>query len=268
MDGQILIWDSSTGSRLQTLEGDNSSIEWLQWHPRGNVVLAGSEDFMLWMWNGETGNFLNNFSGHRGPVRCGCFTPDGKHIVSGGDDPDNSIRIWNPRTAECLHVMEGHPFHSAGLSSIAVNPIGQLILSGSIDGGVRVSNLESGRNIGALTGHSGSVECFGFCETPSVFVSGGTDGKMLIFDRNNLTLRGNCQHLDAVTKIASVSGGHLFVSGCLDGVLRLWDIRNYQCLKEWKGHQDAIQDFVLNPEQTLVLTGSDDGTALLFPFQI
>jgi ribosome assembly protein SQT1 len=28
------------------------------WHPKGDVVLAGSEDFTLWMWLAQSGNCM------------------------------------------------------------------------------------------------------------------------------------------------------------------------------------------------------------------
>ena len=35
----------------------------------------------------------------------------------------------------------------------------------------------------------------------------------------------------------------LVYTACLDGVIRLWDARNGQCVTQWAGHQDAILDF-------------------------
>lgn len=51
--------------------------QWVRWHPRGHVVLAGSEDSSVWMWNADTSAFMNTFLGHGGSVTCGDFTPDG-----------------------------------------------------------------------------------------------------------------------------------------------------------------------------------------------
>lgn len=51
--------------------------QWVKWHPRGHLILAGSEDFTAWLWNANSGACLNVFSGHSGPVTCGDFTPDG-----------------------------------------------------------------------------------------------------------------------------------------------------------------------------------------------
>lgn len=80
-------------------------MQWIKWHPRGHLVLAGSEDASVWMWNADNSAFLNTFSGHASAVTCGDFTPDGKTICTGSDDA--SLRIWNPRTGESNHVVKG-----------------------------------------------------------------------------------------------------------------------------------------------------------------
>ena len=52
------MWDPSDGRLLQTLEGPGGSVDWVKWHPKGNVVLAGSEDFTMWMWLAQTGSCM------------------------------------------------------------------------------------------------------------------------------------------------------------------------------------------------------------------
>lgn len=55
------------------------------------------------------------FTGHSGPVRCGSFTPDGKLVVTGGGEGDNSLKVWDPKNGSCtLSVMDAHNYHSAG----------------------------------------------------------------------------------------------------------------------------------------------------------
>ena len=49
------MWDAASGEQRQGLEGPGEAVNWLQWHPRGNVLLAGSEDFTAWLWNAQTG---------------------------------------------------------------------------------------------------------------------------------------------------------------------------------------------------------------------
>lgn len=42
------------GELVRTLEGPSESIVWIQWHPRGDVIIAGSDDNLIWMWNAKT----------------------------------------------------------------------------------------------------------------------------------------------------------------------------------------------------------------------
>jgi WD40 repeat protein len=41
------------------------------------VIIAGSEDCNVWMWNADHKAIMNTFAGHSSTVTCGEFTPDG-----------------------------------------------------------------------------------------------------------------------------------------------------------------------------------------------
>lgn len=58
LDSTVRVWRVSDGACVQTLEGPGDGVEWLTWHPKGDVVLAGSEDFTLWMWLAQSGNCM------------------------------------------------------------------------------------------------------------------------------------------------------------------------------------------------------------------
>ena len=53
-----MIVDAKTGRKLHELEGPTEGIEWLRWHPVGDFVVAGSEDFTAWMWNASLGKCM------------------------------------------------------------------------------------------------------------------------------------------------------------------------------------------------------------------
>lgn len=56
----------------------------------------------------------------------------------------------------------------------------------------------------------------------------------------------------------------LVATGCLDGVVRLWDLRTSACVKTLSGHAEAVQDVVISPSGSMVLSGADDATARVF----
>eukprot|EP01111_Echinosteliopsis_oligospora_P007756 TRINITY_DN2303_c0_g1_i3.p1 TRINITY_DN2303_c0_g1~~TRINITY_DN2303_c0_g1_i3.p1 ORF type:complete len:242 (+),score=79.84 TRINITY_DN2303_c0_g1_i3:51-776(+) len=82
LGGYIGVYNSTTAELVAHLEGTDSGIEWIAWHPKGNIVLAGSEDACAYMWT-STGTMMGVFAGHAAEVGCGGFSPDGKKNSDG-----------------------------------------------------------------------------------------------------------------------------------------------------------------------------------------
>lgn len=97
------------------------------------------------------------FSGHSGPVTAGAFTPDGKHVVSVGGDNDCSLRVWNPKTGECVSTLQGHPYHQEGITCLGVHQDGSVVITGAQDGSVAVSNIHNSRVVASLQGEGGGA---------------------------------------------------------------------------------------------------------------
>lgn len=108
LDGKVKIWDK-LGVLQHTLEGPSGGINWLTWHPKGNALLAGSEDCSVWLWMASANKNVAVFFGHTESVECGAITADGKLCVSGSQD--KTVKIWKPKESACAHTMEGYKFH-------------------------------------------------------------------------------------------------------------------------------------------------------------
>jgi ribosome assembly protein SQT1 len=51
--------------------------QFIDWHPKGNVILAGGADGTIWMWAVPSGTFMKMFLGHSDGITAIQFTPDG-----------------------------------------------------------------------------------------------------------------------------------------------------------------------------------------------
>ncbi|KAL1732380.1 WD40-repeat-containing domain protein [Schizophyllum commune] len=272
MDGKVRLWrrvgkeDWRTWEFLTELQGPDE-VMFLRWHPKGNVLLAGSNDTTLWLWQLPSGNTMQVFAGHTGPVQCGEFTPDGKNIISACGD--GVFLYWNPRDPTPIFKLtpDDGRFNLDGITSIAVNPASTLAIVGGAAGGVRVVSLSKGEVVNALGGHTDgeSIEAISFVDVApgaSVVATGATDGKVCLWDLNTMRLRTTLQHEDAVTTL--LSHKHLLISASADRTLRTWDGKTGALIREMKGHYGPVLGASLALGGDVVLSAGDEGLCLVF----
>ncbi|KAI0303761.1 WD40 repeat-like protein [Multifurca ochricompacta] len=279
MDGRVRVWRRvgketfKTWEFLTELQGPDE-VMWLRWHPKGPVLLAGSNDSTVWLWQLPSGNTMQVFAGHTGPVQCGEFTPDGKRIVTACGD--NTLIYWDPRSPTPLFKLTGQDarFDLGGITSLAINPTSTVAVVGGTEGGVRVVSLSKGEVTSALGGHTQghSVEAIVF-----VNIVGAADGSSapvgsagagivsMFWDLNTSRLRTTLEHDDAVTSLlVHPTKPHLIVSSSADHTLRTWDARGGARVREHKGHQELINGAALGHGGEIIISAGDDGACLVF----
>ncbi|KAJ3102147.1 hypothetical protein HK100_004420 [Physocladia obscura] len=90
------------GILIRTLVGHERGIACLQFD--GNLIVSGSSDQTIKLWNAHTGEQLNTLYGHKELVRTLQF--DDTRIISGGYD--QVIKVWDIKTGELLMNLEMH----------------------------------------------------------------------------------------------------------------------------------------------------------------
>lgn len=59
LSNKIKVWDVAKGYELKfELEGPTEDIFFMVWHPKGNVLLTGGKDFLVWMFNCNNGQYM------------------------------------------------------------------------------------------------------------------------------------------------------------------------------------------------------------------
>ena len=75
-----------SGKCLRTLEGHGSAVLACGFSPDGSLLVSGSGDHTLKLWEVRSGKCLRTLEGHSGGVSACGFSPDGRLLVSGADD--------------------------------------------------------------------------------------------------------------------------------------------------------------------------------------
>jgi len=264
MDGRLRV--VTTETRVVAFEAYPGEITTLVWHPKGNILLAATADASIWMWMLPSGTVLHVLAGpHTAPISALQFTPDGKKIVSSSED--GVVVVWDPKQGEPAVKWgvggEDARWHQGGVHALAVRPDSGLIATGGEDGACKLLSM-NGHIAGSLEQHTESIETLAFCESLPLLATGSVDGTVCIWDVNTLILRHKLQHDDAVVCVAWSSGTPWLYTTSVDRTLRRWDARTGVCEQVWHGHQDAILCMAVSSDGNMVVTGSDDGCALVF----
>jgi ribosome assembly protein SQT1 len=286
MDGKVRTWrrvgkdNYRSWEFLTELQGPDE-VMFLKYHPKGNILLAGSNDSTLWLWQLPSGNTMQVFAGHKGSVNCGQFTPDGKRIISA--DQEGFLILWDPRSSTPVFKIgpDDARFDLDGITSLGVNPSSTLAVVGGAAGGVRVVSLSKGEVVAALGGHTEgeSIEAVAFVDLggsgtsgpgPGVAVTGATDGKACVWDLSTMRLRATLKHEDAITTLLShpAPKSHLLISASADRTLKTWNVRTGALIKTHGGHRAAVLDASLGLDGSVVVSAGDDGLCLVFTTEL
>ena len=95
----------------------------------GRFVITGADDYLVKMWDVETGNLVNTYRGHRAEITLVAVSQDNSLVAS--SCLDKTIRVWRMRDGMCLKVLQ----HNGKVNSIAFDQHTNALVSGT-DGGV------------------------------------------------------------------------------------------------------------------------------------
>ncbi|HEU5470443.1 MAG TPA: hypothetical protein VFV67_07305 [Actinophytocola sp.] len=201
-------------------------------------------------------------TGH-GRALCVGFSPDGRRLVTSGDD--GTVRIWQPpQDGQAWPepvVLHGH---TNKVWSSMFSPDGRSVASGSYDGTVRVWPLDGGEPV-VLRGHRGEVSEIAFAPDGRTLASAGEDG-VRVWDLAGGTepvlLTGFTGKPYSVA--FSPDGRYLAASGHSDGVLQVWDrarLRDPVVVRAEPGSQGHLS---FSPDGSLLVSSSTDGAVRIW----
>ncbi len=180
--------------------------------------------------------------GHRAVIRALAFTPDGKFIVSAGDD--KVIRVWDWRKGATVRAIRGQSGlgEEGKIYAMALSPDGRwLAASGHFDAvcpgqceAIRLYDFATGELKALLTGHRDKAVSLAFSPDGTKLISGGGDTSAIIWDVERGTpLHRLQEHPDFIYAVGFTPDGARAVTASYD-TLRLWRVADGMLIKEMK----------------------------------
>ena len=251
----IFLWDIDPTdvrkSELRCVLTDHKlGVNSIVFSPNGQLLASGHKFNNIRLWDIETGKLELIFKGHKYPLwtQSVAFAPNGEVLASlsisiQSSDSKAEILLWDAATGEYITTLIGHdkaidnriPLHS---SSIAFSPNGEILVSGSLDGTVRLWDPNTATNDSFF--HRLQRTVFGY---------------------HKGTIRAHTSH---VLSVDLSPDGRILASGSSNTAIRLWDSRTRKLRTALNAHEAAIKCVRFSPDGMTLASADENGTIHLW----
>lgn len=217
----LLLRNGALESRCQQIfEGHTNSVFSVAYSHDSKLIVSGSEDCTVKIWNTATGTCRRTLEGHSLSINSVAFSHNSKLIASGSSD--TTIRLWDTTTGTCQRTLEGH---SNIVESVAFSHNSKRIASGSWDNTIKIWDTATGKCQQTLQSHGNWVRSVAFSYDSKLIASGSSDGTFQIWN----AVTGKCQqtlkgHYNWVYSVAFSHDAKSVASGSGDRTIKIWNI--------------------------------------------
>jgi WD40 repeat protein len=138
-EGLLTVWDLETGHAQESYHLSNQSLRTIAYSAEREELAVGASDGSIYLLNSETLGLKKVLTGaHEPSVFSLAYTPDGRHLLSGGRDA--ILRIW--KTEDFLPISE-QPAHWYTVNHILFSPDGDFFATASRDKTVKIWDAQT-----------------------------------------------------------------------------------------------------------------------------
>ena len=145
-DGKVILWETSDYSRTVLFDEPKNSVPAVAFSHNGKMLATGDLQGNIRYWNVTKRSLITKLHGHSARISDLKFSPDDELLASASFDA--TVQLWT--TNDLISPPIKFRNHDSWVLSVAFNPAGDRIISGSLSGNRLVADPTKSRNIADL----------------------------------------------------------------------------------------------------------------------
>jgi WD40 repeat protein len=241
--------------RIETLTTSSRSLTCLAVGGDGLWIATGAGSGEVSLWDRQRGRLAPIRSSSSLPISSLRFTTD-QFLIAGG--LGKRLQVWSLKEFDALDI----PLFPAPITVVAVHPRRPEIVIGLQNGKLAVLDSVSGEIDEDDAGHVGWAKVIEFHPAGSWFVTGGTDGKLIVRDgKSHARTKTWPGHATDVSSLSISADGITLASADWSGIVKLWRMPDGELVRELS-HPDGVSSTVIHGSR--LVTASWDGVVRIW----
>jgi WD40 repeat protein/serine/threonine protein kinase len=255
------------------LAGHDGPVRSVAFSPNGELVVSGSEDNSLRVWDVAAGEVVKTLRGHGSSVRSCTFSPDGTFILAGDDQ---RVCRWDLAGYQEVRVLHATVFrgHEDAVLSARFSKDGEKIVTASRDRTASLWNAVTGEPIRRFQeGHEFLVSSAQYFPDGKLVATGAGDNSVRVWNATAGTQLAMYTPTGRIGTLAISPDGQWIATGSVGANVQIWPTPKAanaaqqdvtQPAATLRGHQKVVSALAFSPDGQWLASGDELGRAYLW----
>ncbi|KAG5896006.1 hypothetical protein JTB14_007571 [Gonioctena quinquepunctata] len=187
--------------------------------PLNDLLVTGSADCTICLYNLASMTLIRKCTGHLGPVYCIKISGNAEFIVTGS--MDGTARLWQPSNGNILRILTGH---TQPVTCVEFHPNCLYVATGSADKNIRLWCVNKATTMRLFHASKGTIYALAFSPCGKLLASACEDKKIRVWDllTAKVTVELRCKDSVILRLLWSTDGSEI-CAGTVNGVIRIWN---------------------------------------------
>ena len=274
--GRIIAQESVQKSEATPLKGHKAGVRSVSFSFDGRLILSGSDDNTVKVWDATTGALQKTLRGHGSWVRTCAFSPTNSVTVLSGSY-DRKVKLWRIDRYEEIRVLQDRVIsgHTNAILSARFDAKGERVVTSSRDHTAKIWKTNSAQLEASFEeGHEFLASSATFFPGQRKVLTSSVDGTTRIWD---VTKGAEIASLNETgpNAVASLSSdGRWILTGSDDNSAKLWEVApllvspNVSKPRVLAGHKAKVTAAAFSSDNRWLFTGDEFGVGLLWDSEL